>query len=125
MANLTKLNSIYAFDLLEGAIGNKAAKLGIHKIRSIIDQQYVGDINILPERGFASLKHIFANPSQKSIEKLIGSAERATWSELDLIKRDTQISKTFSKYLKQLKAREERVLTQNNGLRLVDNQHSA
>lgn len=125
MANLAKLNSIYAFDLLEGAISNKGAKLGIHKIRSIIDQQYVGDINILPERGFASLKHIFANPSLQSIEKLISNAERATWSELDLIKRDTQISKTFSKYLKQLKAREERVLTQNNGLRLVDNQHSA
>ncbi|GAB5379745.1 MAG: DUF3336 domain-containing protein [Aliiglaciecola sp.] len=125
MANLTKLNSIYAFDVLEGAISNKAAKLGIHKVRSIIDQQYVGDINILPEHGFSSLKHIFANPSLTSIEKLIHSAERATWSQLDRIKRDTKISKTFRTHLKALKAREERVLTQHNGLRLVDGQKSA
>ncbi|GAA0858153.1 DUF3336 domain-containing protein [Aliiglaciecola litoralis] len=125
MANITKLNSIYAFDVLEGAISNKGAKLGIHKIRSIIDQQYVGDINILPKRGFASLKHILANPSLRSIEKLIRNAERATWSQIDLIKRDTQISKTFSKYLKLLKAREERVLTQHNGLRAVPDQKSA
>lgn len=125
MANITKLNSIYAFDVLEGAVSNKTAKLGIHKIRSIIDQQYVGDINILPKLGFVSLKHLLANPSLRSIEKLIDNAERATWSQLDLIKRNTQISKTFAKHLKQLKAREQRILTQHNGLRAVPNKKSA
>ncbi|WJG08195.1 DUF3336 domain-containing protein [Aliiglaciecola sp. LCG003] len=120
VAKLAKVNSIYAFDMLENAVSNSGAKMGIHKLRSIIDQQYVGDINILPERGLASLKQIFANPSLRSIERLISSAERATWPEIDLIKRDTLISKTFSKYLKQLKAREARVLTQHNGLRLVE-----
>ncbi|GAC13583.1 DUF3336 domain-containing protein [Aliiglaciecola lipolytica] len=125
LSNIAKLNSIYAFDVLEGVTSHKGAKLGLHKLRSIIDQQYVGDINILPKRGFASLKHIFANPSLRSIEKLIASAERATWPQIDRIKRDTQISKTFSKYLKLLKAREQRVLTQHNGLRLVGSTKSA
>ncbi len=121
LANLSKANSIFAFDVLEEMIPNKNAKLGIHKIRSIIDQQYVGDINILPKRGFASLKHIFANPSQKSIEKLIDGAERATWSQLDNIKRNTIISKTLRTCLKQLKQREARVLTEHKGLKLVQN----
>lgn len=122
LANLTKANSIFAFDVLESLTPNKGAKLAIHKMRSIIDQQYVGDINILPEQGIGTVKHILANPSQRSIEKLIEKAERATWSQLDLIKRNTMISKTFGKYLTQLKQREARVLSDHNGLRLVGNQ---
>lgn len=117
--NIAKLNSIYAFDVMESLITNKTAKLGIHKVRSIVDQQYVGDVNILPKRGFSSLKHILSNPSEKSIKELIDGAERATWPEIDLIKRNTQISKTFNKYVKQLKAREQRVLSDHNGLKLV------
>ncbi|NCP64410.1 MAG: DUF3336 domain-containing protein [Paraglaciecola sp.] len=121
-ANILKINSIFAFDLLENAISNNAAKLGIHKLRSIIDQQYVGDINILPAATFANLKHIAANPSLKSISELIHHGERATWPQLDLIKRNTMISKTFAGYLKQLKLREARLLTQHTELRLVKNQ---
>lgn len=120
LSNLAKVNSIYAFDLLESMTSNRSAKLGIHKIRSIIDQQYVGDINILPERNFASLKHLLSNPTQISITQLIQSAERATWSQLDMIKRNTMISKTLRKYLKQLKQREARVLHQHNGLKVVN-----
>lgn len=121
LANITKANSIYAFDVLENLTGNTTAKLGIHKIRSVIDQQYVGDINILPERGLGNLKHIFANPSQDSIRRLIENAERATWPQLELIKRNTRIRKQFSHYLKRLKEREAHLLGHQHGLRLVNN----
>ena len=120
VTNLAKINAVYAFDVMESLTSNKAARLGIHKVRSIIDQQYVGDINIIPERGIGNVKHIFANPSEKSIKKLIGNAERATWSQLNTIERNTRISKTFNKYLRLLKAREERLLSHHNGLRVVN-----
>ncbi len=110
MAKVAKLNSIYAFDILENWVENRPLKLGIHKLRSIIEQQYVGDINILPPRGLGNLRHIVANPTRASIEELIFKAEKATWPQLDIIKRNTQISKTFQKYLKLLKQREERIL---------------
>jgi TAG lipase/steryl ester hydrolase/phospholipase A2/LPA acyltransferase len=113
-ANITKMNSIFAFDLIESAISNRAAKLGIHKIRSIIDQQYVGDINILPDATFANLKHIVSNPTEKTIAELINKGERATWPQLDLIKRNTIISKTLRKYLKRLKEQEARILGTKN-----------
>lgn len=119
-AKITKINSIYAFDVLESAISNKATKLGIHKIRSIIDQQYVGDINILPDANLANLAHIVSNPSEKSIGELIKNGERATWPQLDLIKRNTMISKTLRKHLKLLKEREARVLGKHNGLKVVN-----
>ena len=119
-ANIAKINSIFAFDVLESAISHRAAKLGIHKIRSIIDQQYVGDINILPEATFANLMHIISNPSVNSIGELFKNGERATWPQLDLIKRNTTISKTLRKYLKLLKEREARLLAKSNNLKVVN-----
>lgn len=123
LGNLAKINSIYAFDVMENLTSNKAARLAIHKVRSVIDQQYVGDINILPEKTLGNIKHILANPSEKSITHLIDKAEKATWSQLDIIKRNTQISKTLRGHLKQLKEREARILGHHNfrnGLKLVN-----
>mgnify|MGYP000332943738 CR=1 FL=1 len=81
-------------------ISNKATKLGIHKVRSIIDQQYMGDINILPDPTLANVMHIMSNPSKESLDELFRHGERATWPQIDLIKRNTIISKTLRKYLK-------------------------
>ena len=120
-AKIAKVNSIFAFDILENLISHRASRLGIHKVRSVIDQQYVGDINILPSASFANLKHIASNPSLKSIQELIQNGERAAWPQLDLIKRNTLISKTLRGYLTQLKQREARLLTEHNGLRVVNN----
>jgi len=119
-ANIAKMNSIYAFDVLESAISHNATKLGIHKIRSIIDQQYMGDINILPDLTMANFMHIAANPSKKSLAQLFKDGERATWPQLDLIKRNTIISKTLREYLKLLKEREARILGNHNGLKVVN-----
>jgi TAG lipase/steryl ester hydrolase/phospholipase A2/LPA acyltransferase len=114
------VNSIYAFDILENLIQHRAARLAIHKVRSVIDQQYVGDINILPSATFTNLKHIASNPNLKNIQELIYHGERATWPKLDLIKRNTMISKTLRGYLTQLKQREARLLSEHNGLRVVN-----
>jgi hypothetical protein len=120
VANLAKVNSIYAFDILENAINHRATKLGIHKVRSVIDQQYMGDINILPNRSLRNFVHTVSNPSTKSLEELFGQGERATWSQLDLIKRNTVISKTLRKHLKELKRREAHILGKHNGLKVVN-----
>lgn len=118
--NMAKMNGIYAFDLVENMVSHKGLKLGIHKVRSILDQQYVGDINILPNREFDNLKRIFSNPSVEDIQSLIDMAERATWPQLDLIERNTKIGKTFRKYIRLLKKREQQLLSGQKGLRLVN-----
>ncbi len=119
-SKVAKVNSIFAFDILENLISHRAARLGIHKLRSIIDQQYVGDINILPSASFANLKHIASNPSLKSIQELIHHGEKITWPQLDLIKRNTLISKTIRDYLKQLKQTEARLLGEHNRSRVAN-----
>jgi predicted acylesterase/phospholipase RssA len=119
-AKIAKINSIYAFDILEGFISHRATKLGIHKVRSIIDQQYMGDINILPDPTLTNFMQIISNPSKESLAELFKHGERATWPQLDLIKRNTIISKTLRKYLKLLKEREARILGKHNGLQVVN-----
>ena len=119
-AKIAKINSIYAFDVLEGFISHRATKLGIHKIRSIIDQQYMGDINILPDPTLTNFMQIISNPSKESLAELLKHGERATWPQLDLIERNTIISKTLRKYLKLLKEREARILGKHNGLQVVN-----
>ena len=106
VADLAKKNSVYFFDVLEKVSVSDYLKRGIHKVRSIVDQQYVGDINIVPERKWTDFKLLFANPTLESLTSLIESAERATWSQIDLIKRSTIISKTFAHYLSLLKEEE-------------------
>jgi len=106
LGQLAKSNSIFAIDLVERITNNKSAKLAIHKVRSIIDQQYVGDINILPHRQIRNLSHVIANPTIESISALIESGEKATWPQLDIIERNTKISEILRYYLRLLKERE-------------------
>jgi TAG lipase/steryl ester hydrolase/phospholipase A2/LPA acyltransferase len=119
-AKVAKNHSIYAFDILEGAIGHKAIKLGIHKIRSIVDQQYLGDINILPASTITNIKQLALNPSLEGLTELFENGERATWPQLDLIKRNTIISKTLRTYLKSLKEKEAQILSSENRLTVVN-----
>lgn len=109
LRQLAKTNSVFAFDVLEKCTGHRGTKLAIHKVRSIIDQQYIGNINILPHRQLRSLTQIMANPTLESVTQLVTSGERATWEHIDIIKRNTQISETLRCFLAKLKNREARV----------------
>lgn len=111
IAKLAKESTIYACDMIEDVIPSPTGKLGIHKVKSIIEQQYVGDINILPPRDITNLRHILSNPTEESISKLIESAERATWPQLEMINNTTKISRTFQHYLRLLKIEETQRLT--------------
>ena len=109
LRQLAKANSIFAFDMMEQLVPNRSSKLAIHKVRSVIDQQYVGNINILPQKQLRNLMQVAANPTLSSIQVLISSGERASWSQLDVIDRNTRISETLRSKLRALKAREARL----------------
>ncbi len=106
LGQLAKSNSIFAIDMVERLIDHRGTKLAIHKARSILDQQYVGDINILPRHQLRSLSQVLANPTLESVSALIRSGEESTWPHIDVIERNTKISETLRYYLAQLKQRE-------------------
>ena len=110
LASLVKQSSIYACDIFEDMVPTQTGKLGISKVKSIIEQQYVGDINILPPRSFTNIQHILKNPTIESIDTLIRQAEKATWPQLEMIDNTTRISRAFQRYVKCLQQKEVRLL---------------
>ena len=72
----------------------------------IINQDYVGDINILPDKHFFNPMKLLAHRSIEEIMELITMGERATWPKIEMIRIQTLISRTLTDILKDLDRRE-------------------
>jgi NTE family protein len=68
-------------------------------MRSIINQDYVGDINILPDYRWINPRNLLGFPGEKQVLKLIASGERCTWPKLEMIRLQTMISRTLREIL--------------------------
>ena len=66
---------------------------------SIINQDYVGDINILPQNKYFNPFKLLAYLSEKEIRQLVTSGERATWPRIEMIRTQTKISRTLTQIL--------------------------
>jgi TAG lipase/steryl ester hydrolase/phospholipase A2/LPA acyltransferase len=66
----------------------------------IINQDYVGDINILPEKQFFNPLKLLAHRSTEEIMDLIAMGEKATFPKIEMIRVQTKISRTLSEILK-------------------------
>jgi len=73
-------------------------------MRSIVNQDYVGDINILPDYTFQNPLTLLNFPGEKQVQRLIESGERCTWPKLEMIRQQTLISRKLDAILAQYKA---------------------
>ena len=65
----------------------------------MINQDYVGDINILPSNRFFNPFRVLAFLTEKEIRELIRAGERATWPKVEMIRIQTKISRTLDRIL--------------------------
>jgi len=72
----------------------------------VINQDYVGDINILPEKHFFNPLKLLAHRSTEEVMDLITMGERATWPKVEMIRIQTRISRTLTHILKEFDRRE-------------------
>jgi TAG lipase / steryl ester hydrolase / phospholipase A2 / LPA acyltransferase len=72
-------------------------------MRSIINQDYVGDINILPDYRLINPTKLLGFPGEKQVKKLIASGERRTWPKLEMIRQQTRVSRTLRQILQNYK----------------------
>ena len=72
---------------------NGAVTLATSLMRSVINQDYVGDINILPDYKLINPLTILNFPGEKQMNRLIASGERCTWPKLEMIRQQTRISR--------------------------------
>lgn len=62
---------------------------------SVINQDYMGDINIIPPFRFHNPTRILAHLSEQEILDLIRMGERATWPKMGMIRVQTEISRAL------------------------------
>ena len=62
---------------------------------SVINQDYVGDINILPDRMLFNPLKLLAHRSVEEVVDLIAMGERATWPKIEMIRVQTKIGRTL------------------------------
>lgn len=87
-----------------------AAEMGLFKnisskLRSVLDQQYSGDITILPELYLSEFGQIFKNPSKEFFQKAELRAARATWPKMSHIHNRVAIELALVKAIHKLRAR--------------------
>jgi NTE family protein len=66
----------------------------------IINQDYVGDINILPNKRFFNPLKLLAHRSTEEIVELITMGEKVTWPKIEMIRIQTQVSRTLGRILR-------------------------
>ena len=68
---------------------------------SVINQDYIGDINILPPKRFFNPFRILAFLSESEILELVDAGERTTWPYIEMIRIQTRISRTLAEILEE------------------------
>lgn len=70
---------------------NRAASTAL----AILNQDYIGDINILPPFRFHKPTRLLSHLSEQEIADLIAMGERSTWPKIEMIRLQTKISRNL------------------------------
>jgi NTE family protein len=76
---------------------NRVANAGL----SIINQDYIGDINILPDRLLFNPLKLLAHRSVEEVVELIAMGERVTWPKIEMIRIQTRIGRKLDRIVGQ------------------------
>lgn len=104
------MNLRYGLGLAQRYVRSNDLGLMLDKARSVVEQKYVGDINIIPPRRPLSVLGVLRNPTLADVREYIRLGERSTWPRLDMVHNTTRISRTFRQCLARLDQREAETL---------------
>lgn len=77
-------------------IKGRNLRFWLDRADALLGQDYLGDINIHPDFPLTHYFKVMSNPSDKEIEAFVLAGERATWPKIEMIKNQTQISRTLA-----------------------------
>jgi NTE family protein len=75
-------------------------------VYSVINQEYTGDINIIPRYRFFDPRKLLTELTPDELQFFILEGERATWPKLEMIRASTKISRKLSQILEVYEAEE-------------------
>lgn len=96
----TARNLLRSADGLVGRYASTSALGTVHKIaRDLLSQDYVGDINITPQRRLFPPHRLLSPLTRDEIGELIREGERQTWPRIEMIRNSSRISRTLDELL--------------------------
>lgn len=90
-------------DLVRQNLPLGGVRRGLDAASSILDQEYRGNINIVPEVSLWRYANVTSNPSMEAIKRFMLEGERATWPRIEMIRNQTQISQALNACVRQLR----------------------
>lgn len=91
------------------AIGVGRFSVPVQKVRhtldyasSILDQDYRGNIMIVPKLTVWRYANVTANPKMEAVKRFIREGERATWKRIEMVRNQFMISQTLERCLRRL-----------------------
>lgn len=79
-------------------VGPRAGMI-MNAVNSLMDQRFIGDINIIPDKGQNSLSRLLRMLSEEEMIDLIKAGERTTWPKVPVITTTTRIGRTLDNIL--------------------------
>lgn len=74
-------------------------------LSSILDQDYRGNVTIVPQQSLWRYMKVTANPKIEDVKRFILEGERATWTKMSQVRNQILISQTLDRCLQRLEAR--------------------
>jgi TAG lipase/steryl ester hydrolase/phospholipase A2/LPA acyltransferase len=75
-------------------------------VYSVINQEYTGDINIIPRYRFFDPRSLLTEVNEKELLEFIREGEHATWPKIEMIRISTKISRKLTEILEVYEAEE-------------------
>lgn len=121
LTNVYNFMANEAIHILELACELGVAKNALTKMRSVLSQQYSGDITILPDmKMLFRLNELLANPSKEFLLRETTNGARATWPKVSIIQNHCGQEFALDKAITYLKGRIIGSSSMRNPLQFVD-----
>jgi len=102
---MLKETANFSMQVLQKGIPSDNLGFAIDKMRSVMMQDYRGDITLIPPRRLSHMLNLVRNHSRAEEMEFVNIGMRLTWPYLEMIKNTTAISRTFRACLDRLQAR--------------------
>ena len=91
-------------NLAKATVPLAGAKSRLEAVSSILDQNYRGNVTIVPQRTLWRFMKVTANPNIDDVKRFILEGERATWACMSQVKNQVLISQCLDRCIDKLEA---------------------
>lgn len=90
-------------EIAKNSVDHPLAKRALGEAHKMLNQQYYGDVTVIPKFDPRLFAKVLSNPTPKDIEAFVDAGIRQTWPEIERMRNAMLISQTFESCIHKLK----------------------